>query len=171
MDEEKVPKQAWWIVAFVAVTAIVAGYFYKPSKKSKKNATKADVKVGIARCVEAKLSSQFHLVRGETAYIEEEGLQVTFAKVLMSETSVSTGPRRKGQPVKVVLEIKQELGRVTESCTIELSLTGRPTCVTTTDELIGQYDIRLMGLEFPQAGDISENNDYVVNLVIFKEKE
>ncbi|MBI3632238.1 MAG: hypothetical protein HY225_02215 [Candidatus Vogelbacteria bacterium] len=171
MDEQKIPKQVRWVGAIVAITVAVMRYLYTPKKKTKKNIKEEKEKNSSSGYKDVNLSGQFDLRCGETAYIDAEGLKILFSKVILEQNEAPSGSRRRDPPAIVVLEMTEQVGIATESCTLELSTSnyqGRPRVVLTEDQLIGQYDVRLNGLEFPKTPGI---NEYVANLVIFKVKQ
>ncbi len=173
MDEQKIPNKVWWIGA-IAVVAIAVGKYFLLISKSKQAGKKKDrvKKPEDPKYVHAELSSQFFLKVGETAYIKGDGLRVKFLKATKLEQEVSG--RSKDLVATLDLEITEQVGDIVETATFQLSThngAGRSSCVGTGDQLIGEYRVRLLGLEAPMTGgDIPESNEYVANLVIVKEK-
>lgn len=179
MDEQKIPKEAWYVGAVIALCAAATAvykYFGKRKSKPKKKTDIETDKNGEKRMTH-NLHSQFFFKIGQTVYFKEDGLSLKFIRVLLDNTEFYQNLGRETANSHVIVEVEatQETGGVVQSAVFQLSTIKTDKwkkSITTDDELIDKYTIHLLGVKCPvKKGNIPESNDYIANMVVVKEKE
>ena len=177
MHEEKIPKEAWYVGVVLVVCAAVAilrRVFGERGSTTRKKKIKNEKPVASdgSKLVDVNINRQFWLKDEQTAYVAAEGLRIKFSGVLEDKNGVggALGRWTENNYVTIQLEVAQDVGGVTESGIFQLTTfenSELSDVITTGEDLLDDYNIRLLGVLRPNTG-LKKNDYYEVNLVVTK---